>query len=296
MGTLSREAAPVLATRQSFWEGNYRLLLVLKQTLTYAILLIVAIIMAFPLAWILLTSVKNQREVFGTFLPKSLDFSNYGRVWQAMELPQHLFNSVIVTGLTVGLVVLTVTLAGYAFARLEFPGREPFFYVFLIALMIPGQALLIPMFIFLRDISLLNSLPGLSFSFLGGAVPFATFLMRAFFKSLPSELGDAGKIDGCTEFGVFRHIYLPLARPGVATILIFQFVGTWNEFMFSTTFISDPDLKTIQPALYQAIGRYATDYTALSSGLVMALIPIITVYLLLQSQFIKGLTAGALRG
>jgi ABC-type glycerol-3-phosphate transport system permease component len=193
-------------------------------------------------------------------------------------------------------VLITVTLAGYAFARLEFPAREPIFYVFLIALMIPGQALLIPMFVFLRDIDLLNSLPGLSFSFLGGAVPFSTFLMRAFFKSLPSELGDAGKIDGCTEFGVFRHIYLPLARPGVATILIFQFVGTWNEFLFSTTFISNPDLRTIQPALYQAVGRYSTDYTALSSGLVLALIPIITVYLLLQSQFIKGLTAGALRG
>jgi ABC-type glycerol-3-phosphate transport system permease component len=296
MGTLSREAAPVLAARQSFWDENYRLLLVVKQTLTYAILLIVAAIMAFPLAWILITSVKNQREVFGTFLPKSLDFSNYSRVWQAMELPQHLLNSLLVCGITVGLVVLTVTLAGYAFARLEFPAREPIFYIFLIALMIPGQSLLIPMFIFLRDIGLLNSLPGLAFSFLGGAVPFATFLMRAFFKSLPSELGDAGKIDGCTEFGVFRHIYMPLARPGVATILIFQFVGTWNEFQFSTTFISNPDLKTIQPALYQAIGRYATDYTALSSGLVLALIPIITVYLLLQSQFIKGLTAGALRG
>jgi ABC-type glycerol-3-phosphate transport system permease component len=296
MGTLSRQAAPVQATRQSFWEGNYRLLLVLKQTFTYVILLIVAVLMAFPLFWMLLTSVKNQREVFGAFLPRSLDFSNYTRVWQSLDLPQHLLNSLIVCGVTVSVVVIAVTLAGYAFARLEFPAREPIFYIFLIALMIPGQALLIPMFVFLRDMDLLNSLPGLSFSFLGGAVPFATFLMRAFFKSLPSELGDAGKIDGCNEFGVFRYVYLPLARPGLATILIFQFVGTWNEFMFSTTFISDPDLKTIQPALYQAIGRYSTDYTALSSGLVLALIPIITVYLILQSQFIKGLTAGALRG
>jgi ABC-type glycerol-3-phosphate transport system permease component len=296
MGTLSRNAAPVLTARHSFWDENYRLLMALKQTFTYVILLIVAAIMAFPLAWILLTSVKNQREVFGTFLPRSIDFSNYARVWETLNLPQHLLNSAIVCFITVSLVVIAVTLAGYAFARLEFPAREPIFYIFLIALMIPGQALLIPMFVFLRDVSLLNSLPGLSFSFLGGAVPFATFLMRAFFQSLPSELGDAGKIDGCNEFGVFRYIYLPLARPGVATILIFQFVGTWNEFMYSTTFISDPDLKTIQPALYQAIGRYSTDYTALSSGLVLALIPIITVYLLLQSQFIKGLTAGALRG
>src|SRR5262245_5969665 len=120
--------------------------------------------------------------------------------------------------------------------------------------------------------------------------------MRAFFKTLPGELGDAGRIDGCTEFGVFRHVYLPLARPGIATILIFQFVGSWNELLFSTTFISDPDLKTIQPALYQAVGRYATDYSALSAGLTMALIPIVVMYLLMQRQFIKGLTAGALQG
>ena len=95
---------------------------------------------------------------------------------------------------------------------------------------------------------------------------------------------------------MFRRIYLPLVRPGVATIFIFQFVGTWNEFLFSTTFIFDPNLRTIQPAVYQAVGRYSVDYTALSSGLVIALIPIVVIYLLMQRQFIKGLTAGALQG
>src|SRR5258708_24366781 len=213
-----------------------------------------------------------------------------------MALPRHFANSLYVTGLTVLIVIIVSALAGYAFARCEFRGREILFYVFIGAMMIPAQAILIPMFTFLKSIGLLNSLTGLSLSFLGGSVAFGIFLMRAFFRTLPSELGDAATIDGCDDFGVFRYIYLPLAQPGIATVTIFQFQGTWNEFMFSTTFISSPALKTIQPALFQAVGRYSTDYTALSSGLMMAIIPIVVIYVLLQRQFIRGLTAGALKG
>jgi ABC-type glycerol-3-phosphate transport system permease component len=120
--------------------------------------------------------------------------------------------------------------------------------------------------------------------------------MRAFFKTLPNELADAGKIDGCSDLGVFVRIFLPLARPGVATITIFQIVGTWNEFLFATTFISTPDLKTLQSALYLVVGRYSTDWTLLSAALIMAITPIIVVYLVLQRQFFKGLTAGAIKG
>jgi ABC-type glycerol-3-phosphate transport system permease component len=266
------------------------------RVISYIILIWLAVFTGAPLFWILITSVKERREVFGTLLPKTIDLSNYARAWTGFNLLQHFLNSLFVTGVTITIVIVTVTLAAYAFARLEFPGRNIIFYIFFAAIMIPGHAILIPMFIFLKRIDLLNTLPGLSFSFLGGSIPFAIFLMRAFFRTLPSELGDAGRIDGCNEVDVFRRIYLPLARPGMATILILQFVGTWNEFLFSNTFISDPKLKTIQPAVYQAVGRYSVDYAALSSGLVMALIPIVVMYLLMQRQFIKGLTAGALQG
>lgn len=268
----------------------------LRNTLTYVFLILLSAVMGFPLFWMIMTSVKKQREVFTSFLPREIDFSNFDRVWNAMNLPNHLGNSLYVTGLTVLIVVVTVTLAGYAFARLEFPYRNLLFYAFISAMMIPGQAILIPMFRFLKDISLLNTRTGLALAMTGGAIAFGTFLMRAFFKSLPSELGDAGKIDGCTEWGVFRHIYLPLSRPGIATVVIFQFMGTWNEFMFSTTMVSTPTLKTIQPALYQVVGRYAIDYTALSAGLLLAIVPILIVFSLLQKQFIKGLTAGAFKG
>jgi ABC-type glycerol-3-phosphate transport system permease component len=270
--------------------------MVFGRTLIYVTLVAIAAVQAFPLVWMILTSVKNQREVFGSFLPSRLDFSNFVRVWNAIDLPRHLVNSLYVTTLTVVIVILVATLAGYAFARFRFRGRDLLFYMFIGAMMIPGQAILIPMFQFLKSIGLLNTLTGLSLSYLGGSVAFAIFLMRSFFLSLPQELGDAGRIDGCTEFGVFRHVYLPLAKPGIATVVIIQSMGTWNEFMFSNTFISSPGSKTIQAALFQAVGRYSTDYTALSSGLMLALVPIVTVYLILQKQFVQGLTAGALKG
>ena len=273
-----------------------RFLLVFNKTLIYVVLLAIAVVEAFPLVWMLLTSVKNQREVFDSFLPERLDFSNFARVWVTLNLPAHLVNSLYVTSLTVVIVVCVATLAGYAFARYNFPGRDAVFYAFIGAMMIPGQAILIPMFQFLKSIDLLNTLTGLSLSYLGGATAFAIFLMRAFFLGLPKELGDAARIDGAGEFRVFWHVYLPLARPGIATVVIIQSLGTWNEFMFSTTFISSPQLKTVQSALFQAVGRYSTDYTALSSGLILALIPIVTVYLILQKQFIAGLTAGAVKG
>jgi ABC-type glycerol-3-phosphate transport system permease component len=250
----------------------------------------------FPVVWMIITSVKNSREVFDSFLPKTLDLTNFPRVWEVMTFPRQFMNSIFVTAATVLIVVCVATLTGYAFARLVFPGRDIIFYIFLGSMMIPPQVILIPMFIFVRDIQLLNTLPGLVVSYLGGSIPFSMFLMRAFFKTLPSELADSARIDGCSEWRVFWNVYLPLARPGIATVTIFQFMATWNEFMFATTFISNPALKTIQPSLYTAVGRYATDWTALSAGLIMAIVPILAVYIALQSQFVKGLTAGAIKG
>lgn len=268
----------------------------IAKTMIYIILIALVVVEAFPMVWMLLTSVKNSREVFGTFLPTSLDFSNYGRVWVNFSLPRHLLNSAYVTTLTVAIIVAVSTMGGYAFARFEFRGRDAIFYACLGAMMIPGQALLIPFFQFLKSIGLLNNLNGLVISYLGGGTAFALFLMRAFFLSLPKDLGEAARIDGASEFRVFWSVYLPLARPGIATVVIIQSMNTWNEFMYATTFISTPAVKTIQPALFQAMGEYSTDYTALSSGLIMALVPVVTVYLVLQRQFIEGMTAGALKG
>ena len=164
-----------------------------NSSLSYTFLILLSVVMSFPLFWIIMTSVKQQREVFTSFLPRQIDFSNFERVWNAMDLPTHLGNSLYVAGVNVAIVVVTATIAGYAFARFEFPGRDWIFYVFLAAMMIPGQAILIPMFQYLKLLDLLNTHTGLALSMTGGAISFATFLMRAFFKTLPRELGDSGQ-------------------------------------------------------------------------------------------------------
>jgi ABC-type glycerol-3-phosphate transport system permease component len=268
----------------------------LTRGLVYAILLLIVVVEAFPLAWMIVTSLKDPHEVFNTVLPTELMWGNYPRVWFAMNFPAHLGNSLYVTGLTVVLVVLFATPAAYGFARYRFPGREILFYAFIGAMMIPPQAILIPMFQFLKSLHLLNSLTGLALSFVGGGTAFAVFLMRTFFLSLPRELGDSARTDGCNDWQVFWHIYLPLARPGIATVVIIQSLHTWNEFMFSNTFIISPGRKTVQSAVFQSVGQYSTDYTALCTGLIIALVPVVLVYLALQRHFISGLTAGALKG
>ena len=270
--------------------------LIFIRTLIYVILVTIMIAESFPLVWMVVTSVKDSHEVFNTLLPTEIKWQNFQRVWFAMNFPVHLGNSLYVTSLTVVLVVAVATPAAYAFARYRFPGREVVFYAVVGAMMIPPQAILIPMFQFLKSLHMLNTLTGLALSYVGGGIAFAIFLMRTFFLSLPSELGDAGRIDGCNDFQVFWHIYLPLARPGMATIVIIQSLYTWNEFMFANTLITSPGKKTVQSAVFQAVGQYGTDYTALCSGLIIALVPVIIIYLALQRQFISGLTAGALKG
>lgn len=249
-----------------------------------------------PLAWILLVSLRNRRDVYSSTGLASIDLSAYGRVLTNLDILQHLANSAIVCALVLGIVIAVAPCGAYAFAKLKFPARDLIFYAYLVALMIPGHAILIPMFGFLRALGLLNSLVGLALSLVGGSVALSVFVLRAFFRTMPGELGDAARIDGCGEVGVFWRIYLPLARPGIAAVVILQFVATWNEFMFSSTFVTDSAMRTIQPAVFQSAGRYATDYPALSAGLVLALIPVLVTYWSLQRQFETGLRAGALVG
>ncbi|MFW5987910.1 MAG: carbohydrate ABC transporter permease [bacterium] len=267
------------------------------ESIKYLILSIIFVVAFFPLVWMVLTSFKERSEVFtGSVWPEKFIIDNYIFIFTQMNIEVHFINTIIVTFFTVISVVLFASMAGYIFAKIKFPGRNILFIIFIASLTIPPQVTIIPLFLQLRDMSLLNTRTGLIFSYIGLGMAFSIFLMRAFFQTMPDALRESAIIDGASEFQVFWKIMLPMAKPGIATITIFQFVNTWNEFMYATTFIQKTSLRTLQPAIRSLVGRYSTNWSALSAAMVLGVLPILAIFLIMQKQFIAGLTAGALKG
>lgn len=268
----------------------------LVRALGYAILIILSAGSVAPLLWMLLTSFRPSNTVFVSVLPTKLTFAAYQYAWSKMHILQYFGNSVLITVLTVALVLVVSLLAGYGFGRMRFRGREILFVALMSALFLPAPAILIPLFIELKGFGLIGTRVGLSLIYVATGVPFATLLMRAFFASLPGELADAGRIDGAGELRIFWHVMLPLAGPGVATITIFQVLFTWNELMFANAMIQKQALLPLQPELYSLVGDYTTNWPVLTAALVIAVIPVIAVYVFLQRWYVAGLTAAALKG
>jgi len=260
-------------------------------------LFIVFAVTIFPLVWMVINSFKNRSEIFiGPIWPEKFILDNYRFVIENLNIGRSFINTVIVTAFSIFLILIVSVMAGYAFAKIKFPGRDVIFLIFIASLTIPPQVTLIPLFLMLKEISLLDSLTGLIASYTGLGVAFSIFLMRAFFVTIPDALRESAIIDGASEFVAFWKVILPLARPGIATVAIFQFVSIWNEFMYAATFILSPEKRTLQPAIRSLVGRYSTDWGALCAGMVIAVIPILITFIVLQKQFIKGLTAGAVKG
>jgi ABC-type glycerol-3-phosphate transport system permease component len=178
---------------------------------------------------------------------------------------------------------------------LRFPGSQIVFYLFLLGLAIPTNAILIPLYYTVRDLKLLDTLPGVILPQVGGAMPFGVFLMRAFFRSLPSELEDAARIDGCSDFGVYRHIMLPLSTGALGALLIFTFMASWNDFLIPYLFIHDQAKRTIPLGLLYFQGAYVNEYRLIFAGIVMSFVPTLGLYAIFQRQFVSGITVGAVK-
>jgi ABC-type glycerol-3-phosphate transport system permease component len=262
----------------------------------YLTLIVISAVTVFPFLWMLATSLRPSNTVFGgPLVPRSVTGDAYGRAWTQLDYPSHFWNSVYVTTVTVVVVLALATLGGYAFAKLEFPGKQFIYVVLLSTLMLPITAIIIPLFLEMRSFNLLNTRQGLILVYVGGALPFAMFLMRAFFETLPDELIQAARVDGASEFRIFARVMLPLAAPGVATVVIFQFLSTWNEFLLAQTFISAPEYLPLQPVLYGVVGQHSTDWPLLTAALTMSVVPIIAVYVRMQRRFVAGMTLGAVK-
>jgi ABC-type glycerol-3-phosphate transport system permease component len=262
----------------------------------FAVLVVLAAATFFPLGWMVLTSLRPSNTVFGgSLLPDSITIAAYREAWDSIGFGSHFLNSLVITATTVAGTLLLATLAGYAFAMLRFPLRNTIYFVLLSTLMMPAPALIIPLYLQVRNLGLLDSRVGLVLLYIGSSAPFAMFLMRAFFATLPRELVEAARVDGAGELAVFWRVVLPLARPGVATVVIFQSLSTWNEFLYANTVIQTPDALPLQPVLFSLAGQYSTDWPVLTAALTMAVVPVVVVYVRMQRQFVAGMTLGAVK-
>jgi ABC-type glycerol-3-phosphate transport system permease component len=246
----------------------------------------------------LMTSFKSTmqfyRDPFG--LPSTLSLQFYQDVWINGQMNVFFKNSVVISLCTVLLTLASATPAGYALARMRIPGRTVIFYLLLATLMVPTEIILLPLFIEFRDLHLLNTYGGLIIPYASLGMAFSTYLLRGFFQTLPSELAEAARIDGGGEFATFWHVMLPLAKPGIATIAIFSFMGSWSEFFLATLFVSNPDLRPVTAGVFGYSGTYRTNWGAMSAGYTIVVIPVVAMFLLMQRYFIRGLTMGALKG
>lgn len=286
----------VLAARGTAREARRRRRFPFGKSFMSFILIAVAAFTIFPLIWLVFTSLRTQNTIFtGPIIPTHFTFAAYPRAWVSTQFALHFINSLWITVATVVGVMIFASLAGYAFAKLRFPFKDVIYVALLATLMMPATTLIIPLYLQLKAIGLLNNQLGLVILYISSSAPFSMFLMRAFFSTLPDELVQAARVDGAGEFTVFWRVVVPLARPGLATVIIFQFLQTWNEFLYANTIIQDTGKLPLQPVLFSLLGQYDTDWPTLTAGLTMSIIPVILVYVWMQRQFVAGLTLGAVK-
>ncbi len=273
--------------------------------LIYCILILYTFVVVFPVAWLLYTSLKTDRDIFldPFSLPDlgDLQWMNFANAWTKGHFGDYFFNSIVLTVTTVTLSVFVAAMAAYALSRFRFPGARPLFFYFLAGLMIPLQLAIVPLFFQMKQIGLLNSRLGLLIAYVAFGMPFAIFILTGFFKSLPSSLHESALIDGCGELRAFWSVMLPLARPGLITVGIFSFLGTWNEFFMAFMFLSGEGseaLRTLPLGLANItiVSQYRSDWGMAFAGLVLMMMPTLLVYSVLQQHLTKGITVGALKG
>lgn len=268
----------------------------ISKILAYIFLSLGAVIMMLPFIWVVSTSLKPQNEVF-TFPPtlfgSEIVFSNFSRISDRFPFGLFFLNSLKIAGIVVVAQLLTSSLAGFAFARLKFPGRDKIFALYLATMMIPIQVRIIPTFIMMKDFGLVNTHESLILPSLVTA--FGTFLMRQFFITVPISLEDAAKIDGCTPFGVYSRIFLPMSKATTATLGIFVFMGVWNDYFNPLIYINDINKMTLPLGLAVMQGMYSTDWTVLMAGTLISLLPVVIIFLLAQDVFIKGVMLSGIK-
>jgi raffinose/stachyose/melibiose transport system permease protein len=268
------------------------------RVLIYLILMVFAIVNAYPIIWMILNSFKSGQEFalnpFG--LPTEWVWANYVEAWFTANINTCFFNSVFVGGVAVILTVLFGALASYFLARFQFKGQKLLYSFFILGLLVPIHATLVPMFILMQTIGLLDTRLALIFPYIAFNLSITIFLLTSFMKSFSKEIEESVIMDGAGVFKIFWSIILPMTRPVLATVIIINFINNWNEFSFALVLINDDLLSTLPLGLANFAGQHSTNYTAQMAALTIVLVPTILFYLFMEKQIVEGMTQGAVKG
>jgi multiple sugar transport system permease protein len=269
----------------------------LTNLLLYALLFAIAFVMLLPFAWMLSASLKLDKDVFRfpiEWIPKDPQWRNYETIWTRIPFLTFFKNTLKLTVIITFLQLATSSFAAYAFAKLEFKGRDLLFLAYLGSIAIPWQVYMVPQFILMRELNLVDN--HLSLILLQAFTAFGVFLMRQFFISIPNEILDAARIDGMSEYGIYFRIMLPLSKPALATLTIFSSVFVWNDFMGPLIYLYSESRKTIQLGLRMFIQQYSTDYHLIMAASLVSLIPVLILFFAFQRFFIEGIGTTGIKG
>ncbi|MDO8662095.1 MAG: carbohydrate ABC transporter permease [Candidatus Omnitrophota bacterium] len=269
-----------------------------ENIIIHLFMLTVAVTCIFPLLWMVSSSLKTQETIFKdmSIIPKALHFENYYQAWIQGGFGRYFLNSLIYTvAVVIGIIIIS-SLAAYAFSRLKFPGKNIIFFIFIAAMMIPIQGSFVALYVLLNKLHLRNTPVGYILCMINVGLSTSIFLLKTFFDKMPKELEDAARIDGCSKFGIWWNVALPLAKPVLAVVVVFNALNVWNEFILALLIFDSRPLMPLQVALITFQGEFVTRYPLLMAGLTISIIPILLLYVLMQKYIVKGVTQGAVVG
>ena len=266
---------------------------------SHVVLTIWAVIVILPLVWVFLSSFKTTNQIFASpmSLPTKLQWDNYSSAWTDSHLGLYLFNSVVVVSSALVVVMILGAASAYSLARYPFPGSRILYYLILAGLTFPIFLAVVPLFFVLKNFGLLNTLPGLSATYVAFAFPFTVFFLYPFFRSLPQEIAEAAELDGAGEWRTFWQVMLPMARPGMVAVAIFNFLGLWNQFLLPIALNTDESKYVLSQGMarFASQAGYAVNFGALFAGVVITVVPVLIVYMVFQRQLQGSLSQGTLK-
>ncbi|MEU3653703.1 carbohydrate ABC transporter permease [Streptomyces sp. NPDC032161] len=288
---VTRATAPAAKEKSS--EGQ------ILNVFSHGVLIIWAILVVMPLLWAVMASFKTDDSILSTpwELPDKLHFENWSRAWSQAHMSDYFLNTIVVVGCSLVGTLLLGSMAAYVLARFDFPGNRFVYFLFIGGMSFPIILALVPLFFVMNNMALLDTRHGLILVYIAYSLPFTVFFLTSFFRTLPTSVAEAAMLDGASHTRTFFQVMLPMAKPGLISVGIFNFLGQWNQYMLPTVLNTDPNQRVLSQGLVELANSqgYKGDWSGLFAGLVMAMLPVLGAYIVFQRQVVAGLTAGAVK-